>query len=490
MIENLVEELARTLGSWAYLLVGMMAFLETAFFVGLVAPGEFSMVLGGVLAGEGAISVYVLIGIVWASAFAGDSVSFLLGRKLGRGFIIKHGSRVRITRERLAQVEQYFARHGGKTILIGRFIGIVRALAPFTAGTSGMQYSRFLPYDILGTGLWSAAFILLGFFFWQSFEQVVQIAGRGTIVFGVIVFAIVGAVLLKKQLRDPEKKLRFKRALRSVASKPPSKQLKALFQPVMRYIFTPVYRTVLKPAWIALKAQAKFLVDRLTPGGLGLEFTTLLACAAVGIYIVALYMSLLSGDLGPTAGDREAADIVSGLRTSWQTELVKIVTVFGNVAVVVAVTFIAVSIFLWRRHVIEALILASGLVLTWAGVALIKVIFVRPRPLDGLISATGDSFPSGHAALACVYIAIAILAVRAGLGPWSGTVVVSSAVSLAALIGLTRVYLGIHYFSDVTTGWALGVAAFAVSGMVGLLIGYLRSDSQKVRKKAEPDGNL
>ena len=81
---------------------------------------------------------------------------------------------MKITAERLAQVEGYFAKHGGKTILIGRFIGLVRALAPFIAGSSKMPYRRFAPYSVIGTGLWAATFVLLGYFFWQLVRE-----GRG-----------------------------------------------------------------------------------------------------------------------------------------------------------------------------------------------------------------------------------------------------------------------------------------------------------------------
>ena len=78
----------------------------------------------------------------------------------------------KITHERLEQVEGYFDRHGGKTILIGRFIGLVRALAPFIAGSSGLRYRRFIPYSIVGTGLWATLFCVLGYVFWRSFDKV------------------------------------------------------------------------------------------------------------------------------------------------------------------------------------------------------------------------------------------------------------------------------------------------------------------------------
>ena len=178
-LEKIIEDLSAGLGSWTYLLVALLAFLETGAFVGLIAPGEFTVLLGGAVAGQGDISLPVILGITWLSAFCGDSVSFVLGARLGRGFLVRHGERVRITEERLAQVEEYFARHGGKTILIGRFIGLVRALAPFIAGTSKMPYSSFAPYSVLGTGLWALTFILIGYFASQSLDTVAEIVGRG-----------------------------------------------------------------------------------------------------------------------------------------------------------------------------------------------------------------------------------------------------------------------------------------------------------------------
>ena len=114
-------------GAWTYLLVGALAFLETGAFVGLVAPGEFTVLLGGAVAGQGDISLPLILAITWLAAFLGDSVSFMLGASLGRGFLVRHGERVRITESGSQQVESYFARYGGRTILIGRFIGLVRA---------------------------------------------------------------------------------------------------------------------------------------------------------------------------------------------------------------------------------------------------------------------------------------------------------------------------------------------------------------------------
>ncbi|MGN6816758.1 MAG: DedA family protein, partial [Solirubrobacterales bacterium] len=139
-LQKLLEDISNTLGAWTYLLVGVFAFAETGAFVGLVVPGETVMLLGGAVAGQGAISIYLLIAVAWFAAWLGDTTSFFLGRRLGRNFVLEHGPRVGISHERFEKVEDYFGRHGGKTIFIGRFVSLVRAFAPFIAGSSGMRY--------------------------------------------------------------------------------------------------------------------------------------------------------------------------------------------------------------------------------------------------------------------------------------------------------------------------------------------------------------
>jgi len=203
-LEETLINVGETLGAWTYLLVGALAFLETGAFIGLIAPGETAMLLGGLVAGQGQISVVTLIGVVWVCAVAGDLTSYFLGRRLGRPFLVRHGSKVQITEARLHHVEGFFDRHGGKAILIGRFVGLVRAIAPFIAGSSGMPLRRFLPYDIVGAGLWGSTFVLLGYIFWQSFAQLVDYAKKGALALGTVIVLVAGIVWLVRWVRRPE----------------------------------------------------------------------------------------------------------------------------------------------------------------------------------------------------------------------------------------------------------------------------------------------
>jgi undecaprenyl-diphosphatase len=207
--EDAVREIGTTLGAWTYLLVGALAFLESAAFVGLVAPGEVAVILGGNVAGRGDIELPILIVVVWFAAFAGDVAGYAFGRRVGRGWALHHGARFGVTEERLARAERYFAAHGGKTIVIGRFVGLVRALTPFIAGTSKMPFGRFVFADLIGAGLWATTFCVLGYVFWRSLDRALRLVETGKlgllglVVLGLLVF---GAYRLVKH---PEDRRRF-----------------------------------------------------------------------------------------------------------------------------------------------------------------------------------------------------------------------------------------------------------------------------------------
>jgi len=465
-LEQLLQDVSDALGEWTYLLVGVFAFLETGAFVGLVAPGETIVLLAGAVAGQGATDVYVTIAIVWTCAWAGDTVSFLIGQRLGRDFVLRHGRRVRITEERFSQVERYFSRHGGKTILIGRFIGLVRALAPFIAGSSGMRYRAFVPFSILGTGLWSAAFTLIGYFASRSIEQAAQTAEQGTLLLAIVIGTIVAIVLAVRYLREPENRTRIVEAMER--------------------------RPVLRPLLVAgrwVQPQARFLWHRITPGGLGLELTTLLAVLSVSLYVLIAYTAIISGDPGPTGADLTAFDVVREIRGSLLTDLGKVLEDVGSAAVVLPVAAVtAVALAVGRRWT-EFGVLVCAMAILVIGTAEIKHVVDRPRPLGGLTDVSGSSFPSGHASYSVFYAWLAVtLIVRLRPGLTNGTAIVIAGIALTVASGLARVYLGVHYLSDVSAGWALGVSAFAGCATVALVISHLRQNERRgVRPRPSED---
>lgn len=205
-LDDVIASVGSTLGVYTYALVAVMAFLETGAFVGLLVPGETVVIVGGVVAGQGHIDLGLLLGLTWLCAFAGDVTGYLLGRRLGRRFLLAHGPRVHITEQRLLRVEEFFGRYGSATILIGRFVGLVRPVAPFLAGASKYPRGRFVALAAVGTGAWSAAFVLLGYVFWQSLDEAIAIAQRGSLAFGAAAVVLIAAVAAYRYLRrEPDR---------------------------------------------------------------------------------------------------------------------------------------------------------------------------------------------------------------------------------------------------------------------------------------------
>jgi len=477
--EEAIKEIAQALGAWTYAFVGTAAFLETGAFVGLVAPGETIVIVGGVIAGEGEISILPLIGLVWLCAALGDSTSFMLGRKLGREFLERHGPRVKITAERLERVEGLFERHGGKTILIGRFIGLVRALAPFVAGASRLPYRRFLPFSVIGTGLWAALFSLLGYIFYRSFAQVADIAGRATLAFAFVVGAIAGGVYAYRRLRHHEERRRLAAWLERQGRRPLLRPIAAVVDPLWNRVLLPLVR--------AAAPRLRFLWHRLTPGELGIELTTALATTAVGLYVFALYADLLADDPGTTPADTELLDLSADLRMDVLVDGAKVVTDLGSLDVVGAIVLATAIVLAVRRRPIELVALLAGFLAIYASVSLAKAGIDRPRPPGPLIATSKSGFPSGHAAYSTVYVAVAVTAARVVPGFVRDAALLGGAVILAAAIGLSRVYLHVHYWSDVAAGWSLGFGIFGACATIGLIVAHLRQNEDRPRA---PDGPL
>jgi membrane protein DedA with SNARE-associated domain/membrane-associated phospholipid phosphatase len=459
--ESIIEDVASALGKGTYALVGAMAFLETGAFIGFVAPGEFTVILGGVIAGEGTISIIPLIGIVWFCAMAGDSTSFLIGHRVGRQFLLKHGHRIRITEERFKLVEDYFDRHGGKTIVIGRFLGFVRPLAPFIAGTSRMTYRTFLPYSVVGTGLWGTTFCLLGYIFWRSFSKVSKIAGQATLGLGIIAVIIGGIWYAQRRLKNPAERERLERWMNSHRA--------------TRWLWYWFVRPVARVAW----PQIRFLWHRLTPGRLGLEFTTTVAVAVAGAYVFIVYMSGLHDDLGRVFPlDNWAFDVADRTQSDMLVDVAKVISAFGSLPVVLGFVIIGSLALILRRRPLELFALAGAYGLVVLATHWSKAAIDRPRPSGSLVETVGSSYPSGHAAYATAYVAMAVIAARVLGGIVSRSALVLVALVVAAAIGATRVYLRAHYLSDVLGGFGLGLAIFAGCAAIALVAAFIRQNER------------
>jgi membrane protein DedA with SNARE-associated domain len=201
--ESAIEDTANALGGWTYPFVALMAFLETSIPPVTVAfPGEFAVLLGGAIAGYGRIEVIPLIALVWACSAAGDSVTFYLGRRLGRPFLLRRGPAFGLSEQRIERVDRWFDRWGSPAVCLGRLLPLARPFAPFIAGSSRFPYGRFLAWNVLGTLLFSLLFCLLGYAFYRSYGEVVDAIGKAA--FGIvagIALAVAAVYLIRRRRR-------------------------------------------------------------------------------------------------------------------------------------------------------------------------------------------------------------------------------------------------------------------------------------------------
>ena len=424
-LDELLEDVGRALGPWTYAAVGLLAYAEAAAFLGLVVPGETAIIVAGVVAGQGEIDIVALIALVWACSVLGDLTGLLLGRRLGRPFLLQHGPKVGVSEERVHQVDGFFERHGGKAVFLARFVGLARALSPFLAGSSGMPLRRFLPYDVLGAGVQVTALCLLGYVFWHSLDQVLAIAKQGALALGVTIAVLVGIVFAIRWARRPDNRRRME-------------------------------------AWLERHSRWRFVFNRLTPGDLGLELTTLLAVGAVAAYVVFGYLVVLDGDT-LTPGDRRAQIWADAVRVGFLDDLAELVQHLGSLPVVAAaVGLVAIGLLVLRER-LEALVLVGGLALTVLAVLALDASVVREGP-------TGDAaeYPTAAAAYAVAWIAIAVALRRAGpLAATAGLVTIG--IVVAAAVALAYVYLREDWFSDVAGGLGLGVLCLSIAGVAGLV---------------------
>ena len=174
-----------TYGFWTYFILFAIIFCETGLVVFPYLPGDSLLFVAGALAGGGFLKVEILIPLLIAAAVIGDSVNYWIGHTTGMKVFENNYSLVK--KEQLKKTEEYFARYGGLTIVIARFVPFIRTFAPFLAGVGKMSYRWFLVYNLLGAILWISGFVLAGYFF-GSLPVVKEN-------FSLIIYAIIGLSL-------------------------------------------------------------------------------------------------------------------------------------------------------------------------------------------------------------------------------------------------------------------------------------------------------
>ena len=188
-LDRHLVELIQQYGPWIYLILFLVIFAETGLVVTPFLPGDSLLFVAGTLAAAGGMDVGLLIVLLCIAAILGDSVNYAIGKHAGER-LVRHGRLIRP--EHVARTHAFFDKYGGKTIVIARFVPIVRTFAPFVAGIGKMAYGRFLFFNVTGGILWVVSLTLAGYYFGNL--PIVK-DNLSLVIIGIIVASIMPAVI-------------------------------------------------------------------------------------------------------------------------------------------------------------------------------------------------------------------------------------------------------------------------------------------------------
>ena len=174
-------------GMWTYLILFLIIFCETGLVVTPILPGDSLLFAVGTFAARGALDLGLVLLLLSVAAVAGDTVNYAIGYRVGPQIFRKEGVRF-LKREYLDRTHRFYERHGAKTIVIARFVPIIRTFAPFVAGIGRMRYARFVVYNVVGGVGWIAALVLGGY----GFGNIPVVRQN----FTLVIFAIIGLSIL------------------------------------------------------------------------------------------------------------------------------------------------------------------------------------------------------------------------------------------------------------------------------------------------------
>jgi membrane-associated protein len=163
-LDQTVAQLAGQYGHWLYALLFLIIFAETGLVVFPFLPGDSILFIAGTVVATADLNIHALVALLAVAAILGDSVNYAIGRYIGPRIFDRPDSRW-FRQEYLRQTQAFYAKYGGVTIIIGRFVPIIRTFAPFLAGVAGMRYRRFLSYNVIGGCAWIASLVYAGYLF-------------------------------------------------------------------------------------------------------------------------------------------------------------------------------------------------------------------------------------------------------------------------------------------------------------------------------------
>ena len=406
---------------WIAPTLGLTALIESLAMVGVIIPGVAVLYGASALAGALDISLAACLGAAALGAFVGDVSSFYLGR-------YAHAPALRCWPFRqhprwIERGERFLARYGVPAVFFGRFVGPVRPVLPFVAGMLAMAPTRFLPVNALSALLWAPAYILPGYLFGRLAEGGLA-APHNSPWLNLLLLLIIGGGLLAL-------------ALLQRWTAPDS----APYQQLTRH-----------PGWRALRSPLN--------GELPLTSASLLVISVTTFVLIALVVTL-GNPLAPL--DQAVAGLFRRLRSDTLDPLVVLVSSFGDSANLLPLSLI-IAVALWRKGDRAAALHWLGAMLLLALLNhLLKNAIALPRPPYLLQPLGSFSFPSGHSANGTLFCALGASLIAQQLPHRRRLWVYALAALPAGAIGLSRLYLGVHWLTDVIGGVCLALAVCALS---------------------------
>ena len=442
------ETINGLVASYGYALLVVLVGLES---FGIPLPGETALVTAGAFAALGRLNLAGVIIAAAAGAILGDNAGYWLGCKGGIALVHRYGRHVGLDDAKLQRVHGFFERHGAKTIFIGRFVALLRSWAAALAGVACMPYHTFTLYNALGGITWAAVFGSLGYVFGRNLPLLERYVGQASLALVLLGALVVLLWLGARWFRDHRDEIaaRASAAWRRIANEPRFADFRQ--------------RHVRIWAFVAARfARGEYL-------GLHLTIGLLVSLAALWLFGGVTEDVIHHDPL--TLLDLRLADWFRAHATPVGVRIASAVSLVGS-PVAMAALAIAIAFLLAHRRWWITLggwlaAFAGGAVLDW----MLKTIIQRPRPTGAAAFLHGESFsfPSGHAMGSLIGFGILAYVV---LAYWPATrrhvaLVIGVAVALIIAIGLSRLYLGVHYFSDVVGGYAAALVwlASCISGV-------------------------
>ena len=442
------DTIAGLVASYGYAVLFVVVAVES---FGIPLPGETALVTAAALASFGRLNIAFVIATAAAAAIIGDNAGYWIGREGGPAFIRRYGKHVGLSAEKIARAHSFFDRHGGKTIFMARFIALLRSWAAALAGASRMPYGWFTLYNALGGVVWATTFGFLGFAFGRSTPLLQRYAAQASLAATLLLVLVVLLVFAWRWFWGRREQL--------------ANRVSELWVRVANHPRLADFRQRHTKLWT-------FIAARFARGEyLGLHLTIGLLVSVGALWLFGGVTEDVIHHDPLTLLDLQIVAWFRAHSTPALDHIGVAVSLIGSpVAMSVLAVVVAIILAVRRRWILFAgwvCAFAGGGVLDWG----LKRVVHRPRPTGASAFLIGNSFsfPSGHAMGSLVgYGMLAYLLVRFWAKTWRQRLtIIMIATILVVSIGLSRLYLGVHYFSDVVAGYAgaLVWVAACISGL-------------------------